>query len=51
LSAFGRLDVLVNSAGVHEGGDPAGITNDSWRKVIATDVDGVFTAAAPRCLI
>ncbi|MGY4567236.1 meso-2,3-butanediol dehydrogenase [Bradyrhizobium sp. USDA 3256] len=39
---FGRLDVMVNNAGVHEGGEPKDITNDQWRKVMATDVDGVF---------
>lgn len=39
---FGRLDVLVNNAGVYEGGDPARITNYQWRKVMATDLDGVF---------
>ncbi|PAY06763.1 3-oxoacyl-ACP reductase [Bradyrhizobium sp. UFLA03-84] len=39
---FGRLDVIVNNAGVHEGGEPKDITNDQWRKVMATDVDGVF---------
>lgn len=39
---FGRLDVLVNNAGVHEGGDPVKVTNDQWRKVMATDLDGVF---------
>lgn len=39
---FGRLDVLVNNAGVHAGGDPKEITNDQWREVMATDVDGVF---------
>ena len=42
VKRFGRLDVLVNNAGVHEGGEPGDITNDQWRKVMATDVDGVF---------
>jgi meso-butanediol dehydrogenase/(S,S)-butanediol dehydrogenase/diacetyl reductase len=36
------LDVLVNNAGVFEGGSPAQITNEQWRKVMATDLDGVF---------
>lgn len=42
VKRFGRLDVVVNNAGVFEGGDPAKITNDQWRKVMATDLDGVF---------
>src|SRR5579871_5866459 len=42
VKRFGRLDVLVNNAGVHAGGDPKEITNEQWREVMATDVDGVF---------
>jgi meso-butanediol dehydrogenase / (S,S)-butanediol dehydrogenase / diacetyl reductase len=42
VKRFGRLDVLVNNAGVHAGGEPKEITNDQWREVMATDVDGVF---------
>lgn len=42
VSHFGKLDVLVNNAGVYAGGDPAEISDEDWRKVIATDLDGVF---------
>jgi meso-butanediol dehydrogenase / (S,S)-butanediol dehydrogenase / diacetyl reductase len=42
MKRFGRLNVLVNNAGIFEGGNPTEITNEQWRKVMATDVDGVF---------
>lgn len=42
VSRFGGLDVMINNAGIHEGGAPDKITDDQWRKVMATDVDGVF---------
>jgi meso-butanediol dehydrogenase / (S,S)-butanediol dehydrogenase / diacetyl reductase len=42
VDRFGRLDVLVNNAGIHRGGDPAGVTNKQWREVMSIDADGVF---------
>lgn len=42
---FGRLDVLVNNAGVVTQGDVASLSTEDWRKVMATDLDGVFFAS------
>ena len=37
-----RLDVLVNNAGSHEDALLATMPPDSWRRVLATNLDGVF---------
>lgn len=42
IAHFGRLDVLVNNAGIFASRDPENIPDEDWRKVIATDLDGVF---------
>ena len=43
MKRFGRPDVLVNNAGVHEGGKFAEIADEQWRKVMATDADAHLT--------
>jgi meso-butanediol dehydrogenase/(S,S)-butanediol dehydrogenase/diacetyl reductase len=42
VSKVGRLDVLVNNAGIAPVGSVTDTTDELWRKVMAVDVDGVF---------
>ena len=42
IARFGRLDVLVNNAGVAPTGSFLEASVEDWRKVMAVDVDGVF---------
>jgi 3-oxoacyl-[acyl-carrier protein] reductase len=42
LARHSRLDVLVNNAGCHEDALLASMTVDSWRRVLAANLDGVF---------
>jgi meso-butanediol dehydrogenase/(S,S)-butanediol dehydrogenase/diacetyl reductase len=51
---FGRLDVLVNNAGVAAEGKITESSVDDWKKVMSTDLDGVFyacRAAIPQLII
>ncbi len=45
LSAFGRLDVLVNNAGVTRDAPLMSMTDAEWREVIDTNVHGTFHAS------
>jgi NAD(P)-dependent dehydrogenase (short-subunit alcohol dehydrogenase family) len=50
---FGKLDVLVNGAGVIHVGDAAGTSPAQWRHVLAVNLDGAFymsRAAMPHLL-
>ncbi|CAN7377972.1 SDR family oxidoreductase [Bosea sp. LjRoot90] len=42
LAAFGRLDVLVNNAGISEPAPIAKTTPESWRRVLAVNLDAVY---------
>lgn len=39
---FGRLDVIVNNAGILGDADILDITDDEWRRFMSIDLDGVF---------
>lgn len=42
VASFGRLDVMVNNAGISLFGHVTEITPEQWRRVMAVDVDSVF---------
>ena len=42
LARHQRIDVLVNNAGSHEDSLLATMPSDSWRRILATNLDGVF---------
>ena len=44
IGRFGRIDVLVNNAGVAAFGPILNSTTEQWRKVMSIDVDGVYFA-------
>ncbi|MEU5400857.1 3-oxoacyl-ACP reductase FabG [Streptomyces sp. NPDC005963] len=42
VERYGPIDVLVNNAGRSGGGTTSAITDELWRDVMATNLDGVF---------
>ena len=42
LMAFGRIDVLVNNAGINVFHDPLDTSEAEWRRCFAVDLDGVW---------
>jgi 3-oxoacyl-(acyl-carrier-protein) reductase len=44
LKEFGHLDILINNAGINSDKTFVKMDHASWRKVLATNLDGVFNA-------
>ena len=42
---FGKLDVLVNSAGIRDTHSVLDLTSDRWRRVMGVNIDGVFNVS------
>lgn len=45
IATFGRLDVVINNAGISLFGHVTEITAEQWHRVMAVDVDSVFYAS------
>jgi len=42
IARFGRIDVLVNNAGINVFTDPLQMTTEQWQRCFSVDVDGVW---------
>ena len=54
MQAFGRIDVLVNNAGIMRRGAPEQLAIEAWRQVMSVNLDGTFywaQAVASRSMI
>jgi NAD(P)-dependent dehydrogenase (short-subunit alcohol dehydrogenase family) len=45
VDAHGRLDILVNNAGIFPHTPFEGLDHDEWRRVMSTNLDGVFACS------
>lgn len=50
LLAQGRIDVLVNNAGIHDDAPMAGMSEEQWRRVVDVSLHGFFHVTRPLLL-
>jgi NAD(P)-dependent dehydrogenase (short-subunit alcohol dehydrogenase family) len=50
LDRFGRVDTLINNAGIWRPGPITSIPEELYRRVMATNVDSVFSPLRRQCL-
>lgn len=44
IARFGRVDILINNAGMNVFADPLEMTPEQWKRCFAVDLDGVWNA-------
>jgi acetoacetyl-CoA reductase len=49
LERFGRIDVLVNNAGITVDKTMRKLTTDDWDRVVQVDLNSCYTRSRQRC--
>lgn len=45
IARFGKIDILINNAGMNVFADPLQMTQEQWQRCFAVDLDGVWNAS------
>lgn len=45
LTEFGRIDILINNAGINVFNDPLALTTEEWRRCFEVDLDAVWNCS------